>query len=253
MTATALLLSWGHGLAAALRRLAGLAVTLTRRLPLTAWFLWTALFSLFSYELLDQPLALFCKAHLQGYWEGFFKIVTDLGEANRWIFPGLAVWGWCWWWQRRSLEPVRQERLRSVRQAASYFVLSMAASGVFVNLAKFAIGRLRPRLLFEQGLYGFQPFNTEWSSNSFPSGHSQAAFAAMTALAIILPRYDIMWLALAVLVAVSRVATSVHYLSDAVMGSYLGIAGAILLRRVYAARGISPRLRFDRDRRLEEE
>jgi len=53
---------------------------------------------------------------------------------------------------------------------------------LLVNLLKYLIGRIRPRHLFEQGLYGFSPLNTQWGMNSFPSGHSQAIFAAMAKL-----------------------------------------------------------------------
>ena len=75
--------------------------------------------------------------------------------------------------------------------------------------------------------------------NSFPSGHSQASGAAMTALMILAPRYALIWLVVAVLVPASRVVTTVHYLSDAVAGSWVGIVGAVLVARVFAKRGYS--------------
>jgi membrane-associated phospholipid phosphatase len=78
--------------------------------------------------------------------------------------------------------------------------------------------------------------------NSFPSGHSQAAFAAMTALLIIFPRHAALWLTIAVLVALSRVVTTVHYLSDAVAGSWLAICVTVALARAFRARGWEPRI-----------
>jgi len=208
------------------------------------------LFCLLSYALFDRPLALAFKAHLGSQAEGFFKIVTTLGLGGVWLVPGALIWAYCRWRQHQAVYFDSQSHFRRFAHAAGFFFLSGAASGIAGTLVKFCVGRYRPRALFDQGLYGFSPFNTEWTSNSFPSGHSQAAFAAMTALVVILPRYDLLWLLVAVLVAASRVATSVHYLSDVAMGSYLGIAGTVLLHRLYVARGIDVRLRFARDKRL---
>ena len=49
-------------------------------------------------------------------------------------------------------------------------------------------------------------------------------------------------LLLGLLVAFSRVALSVHYLGDVVMGSYVGIIAAILMHRAFAAKGIEVKL-----------
>lgn len=126
-----------------------------------------------------------------------------------------------------------------------FLFLSIALSGLISNAIKFSLGRLRPRYWFDQGIYGFEPFNSHWGMNSFPSGHSQAAFAAMTALVVILPRHAALWLTVAALVAVSRVVTTVHWLSDAVGGSWLAICVTILLARWFRARGWSPSLSRD--------
>jgi membrane-associated phospholipid phosphatase len=217
-------------------------VATTRRWPLAAWLVHTLLFCALSFLLLDKPLALFFKAHLTGNAEGFFKVVTNLGEGGIWLIPGGLAWGGLAFAAHRAIYGDVEARLRHYRDAAAYFFLSVALSGIFVNAVKAVIGRYRPRALFDQGLYGFHPFSTDWAINSFPSGHSQAAFAAMTALVFIVPRYRLTWLALALLVAVSRVVTSVHYLSDVAMGSYIGIVGAVLLHRVFLAKGYEVRL-----------
>jgi len=234
----------------ALGDVAGWIARTTRRWPLTGGLIHVTLFCLLSYALFDRPVALAFKAHLGPQAEGFFKVVTTLGLGGVWLAPGGLLWAWCRWRQHQAVYFDSESRFRRFAAAAGFFFLSGAASGIAGILIKFCVGRYRPRALFDQELYGFSPFNTHWAINSFPSGHSQAAFAAMTALVVILPRYDLLWLLVAVLVAASRVATSVHYLSDVAMGSYLGIAGTVLLHRLYVARGIDVRLRFARDRRL---
>lgn len=225
---------------------------LTRNWPLSAWGLWTALFAVFSYGTLDRPVARLFKSTLSGNWEGFFKIVTHLGLGGYWIAPGVVVLLFCLWRRRRAIAPAEQDNWRHASLSALYFVLTTVVTGVLTDVIKPLVGRLRPRELFEQGLYGFHPLTTDWATNSFPSGHSQAIFSAMTALAVILPRYNLMWFALAVLVATSRVVTSVHYLSDVAAGIYIGVAGAVLFRRAFAARGIDVRLRLHQDNRLTE-
>ena len=216
---------------------------LTRRWPLAAWAVHSLLFALFSYALLDRFVAGWFKLHIADtQYEGFFKTITILGEGGVWLVPSALLWIFCRWRLSRSDYFDQASRYRRWSDALLYFFLTIGLSGIFVNVVKFMIGRYRPRAWFEQGLYGFHPFSTDWAINSFPSGHSQAIFSAMMALVFIVPRYNRAWLVLGALVAASRVATSVHYLSDVVVGSYVGIAAAILMARAFQARGIDIKL-----------
>lgn len=215
----------------------------TRRWPLAAWGVHSLLFAGFSFLLLDRFVASWFKAHIAGTdYEGFFRIVTLVGSAGLWLVPAGLGWLFCRWrlWRAEFFDVAG--RYRRWSDSLLYFFLTMASSGLFVDLAKFAIGRYRPRAFFDQGLYGFDPFHAEWVMNSFPSGHSQTIFAAMMALSVILPRYDRAFWLLGAVVAFSRVALSVHYLGDVVIGSYVGIAAALLIRRAFAAKGIEVRL-----------
>jgi undecaprenyl-diphosphatase len=66
-------------------------------------------------------------------------------------------------------------------------------------------------------------------SPSFPSGHAATAFAAATVVAALHPRLRLPALAIAALVALSRVYLGVHYWSDVVVGSALGVAVGLLV------------------------
>lgn len=81
---------------------------------------------------------------------------------------------------------------------------------------------------------------------SFPSGHATTAFAAATALALLVPRAAWWALPLAAVVAYSRVHLGVHYWTDVVAGAILGATVAwwvVAVRRRRSAREAPPRTR----------
>lgn len=204
--------------------------------PLLWGSLYVALVCALGMTVLDRPVARYLKAHVQGEWEGFFKIVTNLGLAEYYLIPGAVVLVACVLAARRSGGAMRA-RWAARAWSAGFLVATMAISGIANNVVKMAVGRMRPRLWFDQTLFGFQPFSRDWATNSFPSGHSQAAFAAMTALMVLFPRHAALWLTVALLVAASRVATTVHWLSDVVAGSWLAIVVTVILARWWRRRG----------------
>lgn len=219
---------WGEAFAAQARR--------TTAYPLAWGSLYVAVLCAAGMTLLDRPLAGLLKAHVHGELEGFFKTVTNLGEAQLYLVPGALLLLLCLVAARRA-GGLARERWRVRAWRAGFLVTSMAISGIANNVIKTVIGRLRPRYWFDQGQYGFHPFSHDWGMNSFPSGHSQAAFAAMTALMVLFPRHGALWAVIAVLVAASRVATTVHWMSDVLAGSWLAIAVTVLLARWWRRRG----------------
>jgi undecaprenyl-diphosphatase len=86
------------------------------------------------------------------------------------------------------------------------------------------------------------------SSPSFPSGHATTTFAAAAAVAVLMPRLRWPALALAVLVATSRVYLGVHFVLDVIVGAALGalIGLGIALGRQEARRRAPPGRARDR-------
>ena len=72
-----------------------------------------------------------------------------------------------------------------------------------------------------------RPFETQLgprsSTHSFPSGHSATAFACATVLASLAPRWRGPFFLLAALIALSRVYNGLHYPTDVLAGSALGV------------------------------
>lgn len=214
----------------------------TRAWPLVWSFVYVALFCVLAMLIIDRPLARLLKAHVGGDVEGFFKVITRLGEAGLYLYPAGVIWLVLLLAAWRSPSVSGRARWLHRAIAPGFLIASIAVSGLISNVIKFCVGRYRPRYLFDENVYGFNFFSHAWAKNSFPSGHSQAAFAAMTALAILFPRHAALWFTIAMLVALSRVATTVHYLSDVLAGSWLAICVAIILARQFRARGWDPRV-----------
>lgn len=75
------------------------------------------------------------------------------------------------------------------------------------------------------------------SNNSFPSGHTTAAFSYLTLIALAFKKNYVQVLApvIASLVGISRVYLGQHYLHDAVVGAVLGIVLTTLVTHLYSS------------------
>lgn len=107
-------------------------------------------------------------------------------------------------------------------------------------LLKVTLGRARPELLFQEGLYGFYGFSEQASYWSFPSGHSTTIMGLVLGLSILFPRYGYGFMCVGVCVVVSRVLLMHHYLTDVLVASYLVVFEVALLR--YFIRRYVPRI-----------
>jgi membrane-associated phospholipid phosphatase len=122
------------------------------------------------------------------------------------------------------------DRMREAALVPGLLLAAVAASGVAVDLLKVLFGRTRPKLLFADGTFDFSWLGLAADHWSFPSGHSAAVAALMTALWCLWPRHVLFYVALASVVAASRVVTGAHYLSDVVAGGFV----AVLVTRAVA-------------------
>jgi len=68
---------------------------------------------------------------------------------------------------------------------------------------------------------------------SFPSGHAFSSFLCATILTIFYKKFGVVLFILATLIAFSRVYLCVHYPTDILVGSILGVLFAILCFYVY--------------------
>ncbi|GEO80730.1 phosphatase PAP2 family protein [Pararhodospirillum oryzae] len=185
---------------------------------------------------IDHPLALALKAGVPPGLMAVGHALSTIGEASWWYLlagGGMVV---CLGAAHRARARAT-ERLWFQRARAFVFLFAvLVSSGLVVTLLKGVIGRARPRLLFADGTTGFFPFAFASNYNAFPSGHSQVIWAAMATLALFMPRWRVGFLGVALLVSLSRILVTAHFLSDVVMGAALGL-GTVLIARRFAEAG----------------
>lgn len=116
-------------------------------------------------------------------------------------------------------------------------LLGEAFSLATFNGAKYTIARHRPYDAVEhvaplesltpaQTWIGWRPGNKRFATQSFPSGHSAAAFTLAGILAFFYPRLRWMFWAIAIGCAASRFLDAVHWPSDCLTGVLIGLVAS---------------------------
>lgn len=125
---------------------------------------------------------------------------------------------------------------KQTRKAGLSALCAMLIGLIVVNFTiKPLVSRPRPWLVIEN----FVNLVPEHDPNSFPSGHTNAAFAFALAVCMSAPRrwMKVTAVCMAVVMGLSRLYVGVHFPSDvmmgAVIGSLCGLAGAWVIRKVW--------------------
>lgn len=165
----------------------------------------------------DLPLARAMRS-LDAGTRALAEPITTLGKAE-WSMTaaGLVTVYWCW-------------RRRWALANASAYVFFAIACTLVVHLFKLLVGRARPKLYFDDGFYGFEPFKLGYDYSAYPSGHSAVAGALGVSVWMVCPNW-LRWpvLVLTVLIALSRVLITAHWLGDVMAGYLLGVVCAVFL------------------------
>lgn len=177
-----------------------------------------------SFAVFDYPVGKMAK-ELNPAVLDYGSFVTDFGNSGWILFTsfvafvvGIAAAG-------GASEKTRRLRARGVfmAQAAAFLFISVASSGLAVNLIKKTIGRARPSMLYENyGPFSFQPLEFSAKFASFPSGHSTTTAVFFTAAAFFFPKHRVLFFSIAVCIAISRAIVGAHYPSDVAAGLAFG-------------------------------
>ncbi|WP_083198352.1 phosphatase PAP2 family protein [Pararhizobium polonicum] len=168
----------------------------------------------------------------------FGRTFTHAGNSG-WIlliagyvcFAGLAT-------LKRSTAGKAPETARLLTAAAAYVFITVALSGLAANMLKRVIGRARPHLFEEQGIFSFSPFANSTAYESFPSGHATTAAAFFVGLGFLVPQLRIPLFIAGIWIGLARVIVGAHYPSDVIAGLALGGWFALAVATQFARYGI---------------
>lgn len=184
---------------------------MTVKLKLILLSIIIVIFAIISYFYIDLDLAIFFK-NFDKNFVLVFKYITKIGHSTWILVLSLLLY----LVYRKSKEQIAKKGL--------FVFLSIAASGILVDILKIIFSKARPKLYFADGIYGFNflEFKTQASYYSFPSGHSSTALSLAVALMFLFSKYRIPLFIMGVIVAFSRVVVTAHYLSDTLIGGLIG-------------------------------
>ena len=178
---------------------------------------------------IDYPVMYFMAKHQDGLVREVFYRLTNAGHGTPYfviIFFVLIVATICKYFDFNYLEP---EKLNKIIIICLFLLAALIVAGIAIHVLKVLFGRWRPDTTIYTGLSGFSWFNFAHDAKSFPSGHSQLIWTVAVSLLLIYPRLIIIYLVTAILVSLSRVMLNQHFVSDVLLGAYLGSIVPILI------------------------
>jgi undecaprenyl-diphosphatase len=162
------------------------------------------------------------------------RAITYLG--NGWVVYWVALLG-LYLWGRPPF-----------RRSFAALLASQIVPGAVVIAIKRLVNRPRPIVALaariQAGTAHVVVLGRHLTAYSFPSGHTETAFALAVALSYFMPRKKAFFYTLAALVGFSRVYNGEHFSLDVIAGALVGYAGAkiglALFERVRKARTKQP-------------
>jgi membrane-associated phospholipid phosphatase len=194
--------------------------------------------------LIDAPVTDWARA-LPGAVIGPADEITNYGQSGWFLYPLAILFLLLAMIGALPLPPFAQDIIALFAARVGFLFTAIALPSLFDTIIKRLIGRARPYVYPHDNPFAYMPFVWRPEYASMPSGHATTVAAAAIAFGAIWPRLrPVMWL-YALIIMATRVIIDVHHPSDVLAGALVGIVGAFLIRRWFAARGIafSPDLR----------
>ncbi|MDB5523467.1 MAG: phosphatase [Rhizobium sp.] len=208
-----------------------------RPLPVLYPFAAITVLVIIAFLFLD-PIA----AGLYGRWPAWLANsaahVTDVGRSW-WILTltaAIILGGWIM--QRLSKSASVGRIATSATSMAVFILFSVGLAALIANIIKSAIGRPRPIMSGDNGLFSFHPFAWNYDFESFPSGHATVNGALFMALALLFPRFRWPLLILGVCFAMTRVFVGAHFPSDVTAGFGFGMWFAFVAALLFSRIGV---------------
>jgi lipid A 4'-phosphatase len=186
---------------------------------------------------LDRPIA-FLFAMSGDRLFHWLRAIGDLGLGVYWLVgsgvPALLLI----LLSRARRFAAARERFAAWALVPGFVFLSVALSGLTADLVKILVGRTRPKLFLTDGFYDWGGLAWHADHWSFPSGHVANAAGLAVALYCFWPRHVLAYGAFVVLVALGRIGTDQHFLSDTIGSVWIAALVVFYLRGVVIRLGI---------------
>lgn len=122
------------------------------------------------------------------------------------------------------------------RRNSLILIFAVLIGGLLVQILKQVVNRPRPlkemEPLLSVGKVKIHNLFYAYREESFPSGHTQAAFGVATALACICRKHVYYLMLIAFLVGLSRIYVGVHFPADVIFGAVLGIITSLVVYKL---------------------
>ena len=187
---------------------------------ITPWFL--SLFIIFitvSFFYFDQPIALFFQSLDLNETASWLNWVTHLGLGGTYII-GLFLLALFFRYLQKN---------RDLENKFWFLWSCVLVPSIICIVLKLLFGRARPILLFNHEIYGFHGLETSSAYWSFPSGHTTTIMGLAFGLSIVFPRGAYGFITAGLLIAISRILLTNHYLSDVLFATYLSFLEVSIL------------------------
>ncbi|UUM30989.1 phosphatase PAP2 family protein [Vibrio japonicus] len=159
---------------------------------------------------LDLAFSLFCLQHRFSHpVSKLSKAISHTGDGHLYILLGVLAW------------------LLDGERGLLFLLVGLLAFSIELPIywaAKNLIKRRRPEELSDL----VTSFVTPSDRYSLPSGHTAAAFLMATLTSYFYPSLETFTFVWAILIGASRILLGVHFLTDVVLGAFLGIGCARL-------------------------
>lgn len=196
----------------------------------------------------DKPLYLFMRNFDAPVW----RLFDLLFDAKIWLIVSAVVLLFFYIKKSLKVSPkiknennkfslavfVKDAFLKVHNSYAFYVFCSVLAASVVGKILKILIGRARPIFYEALDMTGFFPLSTEWAFNSMPSGHTFASFAGLVMIGLLAPKVKWFTWSLAIIIGASRVFYGAHWPTDVIMGAFIGMAMADLVKAALKSRAL---------------
>jgi membrane-associated phospholipid phosphatase len=189
----------------------------------------------------DEPAYRLALRLPMGVVDAFYEI-TDFGRSGWVLVPTGALIALLALVASPALDHMARGVLAMIATRAGFVFLAVGVPGLFVSIVKRFIGRVRPS---PAGPLAYEPFHWRPDFASLPSGHTTTAFATLVAVGALFPRARPFLWGFALLIAVSRIAVTAHFVSDVLAGAAVGALGAWCVRDWFALRRLGFVVRRD--------